>query len=1144
MFKKVFLKRSIVFFLLWSDLNKLINYQLRGMLMKSYSLLFKGISLLLLSILVLPLVSAMVVYSSKNVFALQSIGIEGPFLTIENARDTFEFETSDFSVKDVNGYAVPTFNGLDGKISIPGQPMLPYKVHVVEVAGRVVNVQVGVKSFSYSVTQLSSKILPAPQPLFYNKTANQTLAYIEDEEIYSSNTYFPGRLVSYYVGYGSDGRTVIAVRLYPVQYNPVSQELVFFDQFEVLVDYEVERSYQSSSDSLLIITTSSLKEKASVLTSFYNNTVGITARVVTTNWIYAHYSCAENITEYSGFYNPIYRDYIYDQLVIRYNWTLALKIISYLRYQESNVTVVLLIGGADTVPPSFYYQFRYNSETWVPTDYFYASPDYDLIPNIYVGRIPFNDESAVEYIINKTVSWYNATSCQPEWRRKIAVAGGYPFGLTFMLGESSLSSATVKDYFRMFNITLLTRTNGNYNKTTIQNFLRNGQLGWLFVLCHGSGTSLADLRVWHGIQTFEELASASDLMEYPANHELPVVSSVACNNALWDDDLLYGVTTSFGEAVLKSPGAGIAYLGSARSAYELGVLFSFKEGFLETEVSGAASIHMRIIKAYNNFMGTKTSVSLGEVFAKGLEDYVVNVLPTLDAFYQSVALGNIFMLSLLGDPGLQLPVYSEEFTNERVDDVSPVDPDIMIDAVFITGDSYLNGTIPFYKALRNASLTVSGLGEKVEARIVRTYFKNFNLLGQESASDLEQTFIGNTTDIAVFTNKEISGLVLLNLKVKCVEAKFYLISAGLDVQPRTVTVGSIVNVEAFGINVIVSDDTSSLLTQGIIYVTIAGWTVSPVPVDIYGRAEWSFAVPSLIPGLYAISVVPETSKLGMEELLSFLSVNVTVTTEAAFEVIVSGGTQYEPEELVTIRIATLLSGQPTSANLTVSLMTPNQTLPLEPEEVATGEYVVTFNASTTPGTYFVIVEAEHYFTIPALYVKGWGMHAFRVTITFETIKKLIQEGQARLEELITNANGSIIAEIDTKYGAVQVVLEEIKKLITNSTNEIVAEISTKYGLIHVSLDALNWSIVQVADNLVEIRTMLGTIEGYIKNIENKTAFIETKVGEVQVSVYEIKDERLPATTYYTQAAFIITSILTAILIVDLTLLGRRSKPKK
>ncbi|RLI42233.1 hypothetical protein DRO69_10625 [Candidatus Bathyarchaeota archaeon] len=32
----------------------------------------------------------------------------------------------------------------------------------------------------------------------------------------------------------------------------------------------------------------------------------------------------------------------------------------------------------------------------MPTDYFYSSPDCDLYPDIYVGRIPFNSASLVQ----------------------------------------------------------------------------------------------------------------------------------------------------------------------------------------------------------------------------------------------------------------------------------------------------------------------------------------------------------------------------------------------------------------------------------------------------------------------------------------------------------------------------------------------------------------------------------------------------------------------------------------------------------------------------------------------------------------------------------------------------------------------------
>jgi hypothetical protein len=305
------------------------------------------------------------------------------------------------------------------------------------------------------------------------------------------------------------------------------------------------------------------------------------------------------------------------------------------------------------------------------------------------------------------------------------MAGGYPFGLTYMFGESALSSMTRQGYTQMFNTTLLTRTDENYNRSAIQNILRNGEAGWLLVLCHGSGTSLVDYLLVDSTMYAETLANAIELYSYVPNNNLPVVSSVACMNGAWDESLLSSPfpISSFGESLLMSDAAGIAYIGSARSAFEIGICFSLDEGLLNTEFYGATMMHTMILKAYNKFMGTRTSVSLGEVFSEGLKEYVSTVVPLFDPSILDYFYANIFMLNIIGDPGLQLPVYNSPFFDEQINNVSALNPDASIESSYlIQVGSLANGTIPVYEPLVNATIQINATSEKIGVKIVKTYF--------------------------------------------------------------------------------------------------------------------------------------------------------------------------------------------------------------------------------------------------------------------------------------------------------------------------------------------------------------------------------------------------------------------------------------
>ena len=1146
--------------------------------------------------LVSPITFSVMALQSSEVNTLKTMGIDGPFFKGEDAATTYSFQLEGFSEGSSGDYLMLSFNGFDARVSVPGYPALPYDVHVIEVPGRCVIDEIGVASsdLSYEVESLTKKVLPAPKPMFYLPIKNQELVYEENEDVYTRNKHFPGHLVEHSVGYGSNGKTMITMHLYPLQYNPATSELVVFNSLEVLVKYHVEQ-YSEPSEKMVVITTSGLNETVWPLAELYNLTIGLPTEIKTTDWIYSSYSEAESITSYSGFYAPVQHNSLYDTLVDSYNWTLALKIISYIN--STNPEHVLLVGDADKVPPSFYYQSEYMSLVspwwgWIPTDHFYASTDYDMIPERFVGRIPFSDNVTVQKVVDKILSWYGVTwPSRPDWMRNLVMTGGYPFGYTYMLGESALSNVTREGYTQMFNTTLLMRTDGNYHRDAVQNILRSGKAGWLFVMCHGSGTELGDILITDDRMDLEILAEAQELLTYSTNHKLPVVTSVACMNGAWDESLLTPEFTppSFGESLLMSNASGIAYIGSARPAFEVGVYFPFDEGLLNAEFYGATLMHSMLIKAYNSFMGTRANVSLGEVFAKGVEDYVNTAIPLFESYndemLMDVLYANIFMLNLMGDSGLKLPVYDTPFYSEQIGDVNALDPDFMVDSELISGVwGATNGTIPFYKPMRNVTVQVIGTGENVSVKIVQTYMSELSLYGYKIAAVTQEPFVSGKANVTITPSKILSGLLLFKIKVKGVEARFYITSAGLIAQPATVTPGSAINVEGFGLNIIAAYDA---------VLTIGGWSVTTISVPYNGSVEWSFVAPFFNSGVYSIEISFDSHIQPPPELLELFQGNVTILSSpegSGLEVKVTGGTRYEPDDAVIVRIATLLIGKLTDANLTVNLIKPTEIIPLTPQWLSEGEYKLDFLAPSTPATYFVSVKAEICYTLPAFNATAYNFHAFAVTVSFEELKSLIQTGNTELNAtviaLVNDAEDEVIAEIRTTYdlvnltlnelnasliqisdktveiqtllgtiegyiesvngttatiiselGNVSLTLGEIQQLMNNVKGEIITGISTEFGSLNVTLSELNGTIVQVSQETVEIRTVLGTIGGNITDIKDGIATIQTDVGEIHLATDNIAQEQLPSSTNYsiaTLAAVVIAIVMVAVLMAVIT----------
>ncbi len=152
---------------------------------------------------------------------------------------------------------------------------------------------------------------------------------------------------------------------------------------------------QTVSGQEVIITSEKLIGSAYQLKEIHEK-IGVQSQIVTVEEIWNNYSAAED---------PPVNGYRSESVYGNYNYTLALKIISFLR--TVNASYITLFGDADVVPPSYYADLVLG---YFPTDFFYASPDYDLKPNFAVGRIPVSNGDEAEKVLRKINEWLNDVS--------------------------------------------------------------------------------------------------------------------------------------------------------------------------------------------------------------------------------------------------------------------------------------------------------------------------------------------------------------------------------------------------------------------------------------------------------------------------------------------------------------------------------------------------------------------------------------------------------------------------------------------------------------------------------------------------------------------------------------------------------------
>ena len=559
-------------------------------------------------------------------------------------------------------------DGLEPSTS-PGEPQLPMKTFVINIPIGAEVAGVLMTSGSYRPIENGLNIAPMPCP--------KNAIYKPDERTYTMDTYFPGEAVTYDIG--SDNKnTYVYARIWPVQYVPASRKVVLITDANVTVYYkmpsdaQVYRTNISDSSDLptlteaecVIITPPEFYTEATNLKWFHEHEENITTEIVNTTWIRDNYWNAEE-PQYNGYNNSSNPGY---GAIIGYDYNLSLRIISFLR-EQPNLEYVVLFGNARLVPPSYYWfdghyyeyheeeeNYRYNS--WIPTDFFYTSPDYDFTPNYAVGRLPVNDLKEAAALVEKIRNWHDNAGWS--WFKRVALAGGKPFagdndGWEFQ-GEMQTSDIVNKNYLNGMAITKFYLTGNNYNKANILDVLSGGY-GLFYFSTHGTGNRFADNN--HD-NTEMVLATSADLMALPPNIKVPIVITDACDNGAFDTNVYNpGFDCSIGEAILNSNAGGIAYIGGSRAVFA-GADYHFDAGKLViTKESRMAGM---INYAFKNYHEGETAI--GDITTSAMCDFTENNVLTEPSTYN---LRTLFEFVLLGDPALFIPQQQSGVTYQKPD---------------------------------------------------------------------------------------------------------------------------------------------------------------------------------------------------------------------------------------------------------------------------------------------------------------------------------------------------------------------------------------------------------------------------------------------------------------------------------------------
>jgi len=524
------------------------------------------------------------------------------------------------------------------------EPQLPMKTFLVRLDRNAEVYGVEVVDGTYREVEQRVNLVPVP----WGK-------YVPNEELYRTNTFFPGRLLDY--ERGKDNQTQhVFVRFYPLQYVPGQRRAYVVTKATLKLywsnpaksvgdrgDKTLSRGQSAGarvSDpkaECVVICPEALQKEASRLSQFHTLTEGIRSSVVTAEAIATAYPSAPD-PPFNGYTN---RQLDHWDSITNYNYALAKKIVAYLRDQEAHPRLVYLtlLGDGLLVPPSYYY-YHNAFVGWIPTDLFYASPDYDFVPNYRVGRLSVSNTAEASQVVDKIIRWHK--NARWDWFKNVCLAGGRLFDYMIYTGEMGYEEAIRQGLFDGMNVKRFYESAARLEPPYLEPVFTTLGAG---IFCYAGHASVDSL--WVSSKRIE--MKAGDVMRYSANDRVPLVFSDACDSGAFDLDLMNdGHDLSFGEALVKSPAGGIAVFGASRITWST-TLSYFNHGHpVVAKLCGMQGLVHYALKSYRG--GTDT---LGKLSSDALYSYVANnrlsgCRPNMHIVFASV---------LLGDPALKIPAH-------------------------------------------------------------------------------------------------------------------------------------------------------------------------------------------------------------------------------------------------------------------------------------------------------------------------------------------------------------------------------------------------------------------------------------------------------------------------------------------------------
>jgi len=542
----------------------------------------------------------------KKLFSLIILSVLSLSMMAQAVEKTYRFEEP--KIVELRGYQQITFNGCM-QTAIAGNPSLPYYSVSLLLPQGMEAESIEVELSDFQDIEGIVNLFPYQPSRTMNDKEERDL--IINEEIYASKSVYPSEnhgvvTTQYKNGYGFAFSSFT-----PVQYIPATGKVMYAKTANVRVSLKAARNYNSAMlwgtpeiknavrrlaqnpemvDSyqtrgrevnaydLLIITGTEFVENYNAYREYYNS-VGLRNEIVTTADIYSSMEGVDNQEKI--------RNYIIQE------------------YQNNGIMMAVLGGDVDIVPYRGFYCYVTsgggNQESNnIPADLYYCGLDGtwndngnnrwgeigedDLLPEIGMSRMSFNNATELANMINKSMS-YQQTPVLGEFQ-KIILAGEHLYDnpvsngsdyLELLIGTHDDNGYTTTCYPETYNFTKLYEEEGTWSGTALKQSINAGT-GYVHHDGHANTSYVAG---WYSI-------SNSDFSNVNGTtHNYTFFHTQGCDCGAFDENCIL-------EKMVTIQNFAVAVIGNSRYGW-------FNEG--QTEGPGAHLEREMTDAQYNDRIG-------------------------------------------------------------------------------------------------------------------------------------------------------------------------------------------------------------------------------------------------------------------------------------------------------------------------------------------------------------------------------------------------------------------------------------------------------------------------------------------------------------------------------------------------------------